>query len=103
MSYKRRLSKRPPTHPGYVVGLEIEELGLTITEAARRLRVSRRTLSELVNERRAMSPEMALRLGRFFGNGTELWMGMQTRFDLWGVENDPEALREARRIEPAHA
>jgi plasmid maintenance system antidote protein VapI len=50
-----------------------------------------------------MSPGMALRLGRFFGNGTELWMGMQTRFDLWGVENDPEALREARRIEPALA
>lgn len=103
MSYKRRQSKRPPTHPGYVVGLEIEELGLTITEAARRLRVSRRTLSELVNGRRAMSPEMALRLGRFFGNGTELWMGMQTRFDLWGVENDREALREAGRIEPALA
>jgi hypothetical protein len=46
---------------------------------------------------------MALRLGRFFGNGTELWMGMQTRFDLWGIENDPEALREARRIEPGLA
>lgn len=103
MTYERRDPKRPPTHPGYVVGMEIEELGLTITEAAGRLRVSRRTLSELVNQRRGMSPEMALKLGRFFGNGTELWMTMQTRFDLWEVENDPEALRDAEKVEPVLA
>lgn len=101
MTYRRRETKRPPTHPGFVVGMELEELGLSVTEAARRLRVSRRTLSELVNERRGMSPEMALRLGRFFGNGTELWMNMQTRYDLWGVENDPAAQREAGKVEPA--
>jgi addiction module HigA family antidote len=103
MAYERREPKRPPTHPGYVVGMELEELGLTITEAARRLHVSRRSLSELVNERRAMSPEMALKLGRFFGNGTEIWMNMQTRFDLWGVENDQEALRDAEKVEPVLA
>ena len=103
MTYRRRNMKRPPTHPGVVVGIEIEELGLSVTEAARRLRVSRRTLSELVNERRGMSPEMALKLGRFFGNGTEIWMNMQTRYDLWGVENDPVALREAEQIETSSA
>ena len=103
MNYERREPKRPPTHPGAVVGMELEELGLTITEAARRLDVSRRTLSELVNERRAVSPEMALKLGRFFGNGTELWMSMQTRYDLWDVENDPRALRDADKVEPALA
>lgn len=103
MSYERREPKRSPTHPGAVVGMELEELGLTITETARRLDVSRRTLSELVNERRAVSPEMALKLGRFFGNGTELWMNMQTRYDLWGVENDPQAQREADKVEPALA
>jgi addiction module HigA family antidote len=48
-----------------------------------------------------MSPEMALKLGRFFGNGTELWMNLQTRYDLWGVENDAAALREAEQVEPA--
>ncbi len=101
MNHTRRGLKRPPTHPGYVVGMELEELDITIVEAARRLRVSRRTLSELVNERRGMSPEMALKLGRFFGNGTELWMNLQTRFDLWEVENDPNALRNAERVEPA--
>ena len=101
MTYPRRSSKRRPSHPGFVVKLELEELGMSITEAAQRLRISRRTLSELVNERRGMSPEMALKLGRFFGNGTELWMNLQTRYDLWGVENDPEALREAAEVEPA--
>ena len=101
MTYARRNPKRAPTHPGHIVAMELEDLGLTIVEAARRLRVSRRTLSELVNERRGMSPEMALKLGRFFGNGTELWMNLQTRFDLWHVENDAKALRDAEKIEPA--
>lgn len=103
MPYERGTSARAPTHPGFVVRLELEELGLSITEAADRLGVSRRTLSELVNERRGVSPEMALRLGRFFGNGTELWMNMQTRHDLWLVEHDEGTLREAERIEPVGA
>ena len=74
---------------------------MSVTEAARRLRVSRRSVSELVNERRGVSPEMALRLGRFFGNGTEIWLQMQTRHDHWAVEHDPEALRAAAEVEPA--
>ena len=101
MTYPRGTSKRPPSHPGLVVKHELQELGMSVTEAAQRLHISRRTLSELVNERRGMSPEMALKLGRFFGTGTELWMNLQTRYDLWGVENDPEALREAAEVEPA--
>lgn len=102
MSYDRRAIARRPTHPGYVVRLELEELGLSVTEAADRLGVSRPTLSALVNENRSVSPEMALKLGRFFGNGTELWMNMQTRYDRWEVEHDPEALRAAERVRPVH-
>lgn len=101
MAFKRGEMKRPPTHPGYVVGMELEELGLSVTEAARRLRVSRQTLSQLVNEKRGVSPEMALRLGRFFGNGPDLWLNMQTRFDRWHAEHDAETRREVARIEPA--
>jgi len=86
-----------------MVKIELEELGLTVTEAADRLGVARPTLSQLVNERKRVSPEMALRLGRFFGNGTELWMNMQARFDRWEVERDPDALREVERLEPVHA
>lgn len=104
MSYEREETmRRPPTHPGRVVRMELEELGLNVTEAAERLDVSRQTLSALVNENRSVSPRMALKLGRFFGNGTELWLNMQTRFDRWEVEHDAEARREAARVEPVHA
>lgn len=103
MPQKRESLSRSPTHPGYVVRMELDELGMSVTEAANRLGVSRPALSGLVNEKKSVSPEMALRLGRFFGNGTDLWMNMQTRYDQWRIENDPDALREAERIEPAVA
>lgn len=101
MTYEREDLPRIPTHPGTVVGMELDELGLSITEAAKRLGVSRRTLSELVNGGRGVSPEMALRLGRFFGNGPELWINMQAQYDLWRVTRDPDALRAAEGVEPA--
>jgi len=50
-----------------------------------------------------VSPEMALRLGRFFGKGTEIWVNLQARYDHWEIERDPRALREAERVEPVHA
>jgi antitoxin HigA-1 len=103
MPYQRETIGRKPTHPGYVVRMELEELGISISDAAERLGVARPTLSQLVNERKRVSPEMALRLGRLFGNGTELWLNMQTRFDQWEVEHDQEALRAADRVEPVHA
>lgn len=103
MGIRREKVQRPPTHPGRVVRLELEELGMTITEAADRLHVARPTLSRLVNESQSVSPEMALKLGRFFGNGTELWLNMQTRFDQWRVEHDRDALRAAERVEPVGA
>lgn len=103
MAFERGEMKRAPTHPGYVVRIELEELGLSITEAAERLRVTRQTLSNLVNENRGVSTEMALRLGRFFGNGPDLWLNMQTQFERWHVEHDAKTQREVARIEPAVA
>ncbi len=103
MEIKRRSLQRPPTHPGRVVKLELEELGMTITQAADRRHVARPTLSRLVNENQGVSPEMALKLGRFFGNGTELWFNMQTRFDQWRVEHDRDAIEAADRVEPVTA
>lgn len=103
VGYKREETKRAPTHPGYVVGMELEELGMTVTEAAKRLGVTRPALSALVNEKKSVSPRMALRLGRFFGNGTELWMNMQTRYDRWRIEHDREALRAAKSVDPVRA
>ncbi len=74
--------KNPP-HPGSVVLCEcIEPLGITITEAARALGVTRTTLSELVNGKRGISPEMAIRLSQVFGGSAQSWITQQAHYDL---------------------
>lgn len=74
--------KNPP-HPGQIVFSEcIEPLNLTITEAARALAVTRTTLSELVNGKRGISPEMAVRLSQVFGGSAESWIIQQAQYDL---------------------
>lgn len=78
------MNQRKPTHPGEVL-LEdvIKPLGLTITEAAEKLGVTRKTLSELVNTRSALSPEMALRISKATDTSPESWLRMQVKLDLW--------------------
>ena len=74
--------KNPP-HPGRVVLNEcIEPLNLTITKTARALKVTRTTLSELVNGKRGISPEMAVRLSQVFGGSAESWIIQQAQYDL---------------------
>ncbi len=74
--------KNPP-HPGKLVLHDcIEPLGLTITDAAAALKVTRTTLSELVNGKRGISPEMALRLEQVFGGSAESWLLQQVQYDL---------------------
>lgn len=76
-----------PPHPGELLSaLWLEPLGLSITEAAARLKVSRKTLSQIVNGRGAVSPEMALRLELAFGKSAESWLGHQSAFDLWQLQ-----------------
>jgi len=78
------VTKRKPTHPGLVLKHDvIEPLNLTVTEAARRLGVTRKRLSELTNCRAALSPEMAIRIGHATGTTPESWLNMQTKLDLW--------------------
>jgi len=80
--------KNPP-HPGTVVLQEcIEPLGLTITDAAEALDVSRNTLSELVNGKRGISPEMAVRLSKVFGGAEQGWLVRQAQYDLAHVRRD---------------
>lgn len=82
--------KRKPTHPGQVLWADvIEPLGLTVTEAAERLGVARKTLSALINGRAALSPEMAVRIARATCTSPESWLLMQTRLDLWEAERKP--------------
>jgi len=80
--------KKPP-HPGGVVLREcIEPLGLTITNAAAALGVTRTTLSELVNGKRGISPEMAVRLSKVFGASAASWLTQQAHYDLAQVRAD---------------
>ena len=78
------MTERRPTHPGEVL-LEdvIRPLGLTITEAARDLGVTRKALSEFVNQKSGLSPEMALRIARATDTSPESWLNMQSKLDLW--------------------
>jgi addiction module HigA family antidote len=78
--------KNPP-HPGGVILREcIEPLNLTITDAAVALGVARNTLSELVNGKRGISPEMAVRIAKVFGGTEEGWMMQQAQYDLAHVQ-----------------
>ncbi len=73
-----------PPHPGSVIRRQcLEPLGLTVTEAAKGLAVSRNTLSMLLNGRLGISPEMAIRLSEAFGGSPESWLLQQMQYDLW--------------------
>jgi addiction module HigA family antidote len=74
--------KNPPHPGGVVLRLCIEPLGLTITDAAAALGVTRTTLSELVNGKRGISPEMALRISQVFGGSAQSWIVQQAQYDL---------------------
>ncbi len=84
--------KNPP-HPGRIVRQEcLDPLGLSVTDGAKALGVSRNALSELVNERRGISPEMAIRLAKAFGSSAEIWAGLQLDYDM------AQAMKHADRI-----
>ncbi|MEA3415402.1 MAG: HigA family addiction module antitoxin [Thermodesulfobacteriota bacterium] len=94
------VSSRKPTHPGEVLREDVvKSLGLTVTEAARRLRVTRKTLSALINCKASLSPEMAVRIGKATKTSPESWLYMQAKLDIWVAEQKPTEvveLREAR-------
>lgn len=88
---------RNPPHPGEILRqLCIEPLGLSVTEAAKGLGVSRKTLSAILNGRAGISPEMAVRLSLAFGTSSESWLNQQIQFDLWQAEKGRKNLRVLR-------
>jgi antitoxin HigA-1 len=97
----RRLPRnRPPTHPGKMLLEEfIKPLDLTQTELARRLEVSYPRLNEIINGRRSVTPDTALRLSRVLGMSADFWLGLQQDWDLWHAMNSPEA-NQIKRLKP---
>lgn len=94
--------KRRPTHPGEMLREDfLPDYGLTVSELAEALGVSRQSVNELLRERRAVSPEMALRLGRLFGNSPEFWLNGQRAVDLWDAAQAIN--KEVARIKPLDA
>jgi len=94
------LMKTPP-HPGRIVRKEcIEPLGLTVTAAAKGLGVTRKALSELLNGKSGISPEMALRLSKAFGSDPEMWLGLQIDYDLAQVRRKVGKIR-VQKLAPA--
>ncbi len=86
-----------PPHPGSFIRRQcLEPLGLTVTEAAKGLSVSRNTLSMLLNGRLGISPEMAIRLSEAFGGSPESWLTQQMQYDLWHAHHhrDPIEVRK---------
>ena len=86
---------RKPSHPGEILREEfLPDNRLTIAGLARDLKVSRQSVSDLVHEHKALSPEMAVRLSLYFGNSAEQWLGYQNTLDIWEAR--------ARIAQPVH-
>jgi addiction module HigA family antidote len=96
------IKKRKPTHPGGILKRHyIESLSLTISEVAEDLGVSRKTISKIVNEKGSITPDMALRLSKAFNTTPELWLNLQTNYDLWIAERKSEGIAEIKSLIPA--
>jgi addiction module HigA family antidote len=96
----RRPVQSPPVHPGEILRDDVlPALRLSVTEAARQLGVARQTLHRILAGRAAVTPEMAVRLGKFCGNGPGLWLRLQQTHDLWHAER---ALADAIARIPSH-
>jgi len=82
------IRKRPPTHPGALLReVVLPAMRVSVAQAAREMSVSRQQLYKILSGDRAVTAEMATRLGKYCGNGPELWLNMQGAFDLWHAQH----------------
>ena len=96
-----RKMRRKPTHPGEIIREDyLKPLSITVTKMASTLDVSRKTVSKIINERGAITPEMALRLARALDTTPDLWMNLQKNYDLWQVENISKDWKKVKPISP---
>jgi addiction module HigA family antidote len=96
------MNHRKPTHPGEVFREDVlKPLRLTVTEAAKRLQINRRTLSAFLNCKSSLSPALAVRIGKATKTTPESWLYMQAKFDLWTAEQqsvDVQALENTMTV-----
>jgi addiction module HigA family antidote len=99
----KKNDRMPPVHPGEILKDDLmEPLGLTVSGLARELKVSVNRMSEIVNGRRALNADAALRLSRYFGNSPEFWINLQAAYDL-RVTIHSSASRIEREVRPRKA
>jgi antitoxin HigA-1 len=92
-------NRRAPTHPGGILQrLYLQPLDVSTVELAKAVGVSRKTISKLVNERGAVTPEMALRLSIAFKTTPQLWLNLQQNYDLWHAQRTAKGLKNVRRF-----
>jgi antitoxin HigA-1 len=87
---------KKPVHPGRIVKGSMNELGLSVTDAAKVLGVTRPTISKLVNGRASVSPEMAVRLSKAFGSTPEFWLKLQFNYDLAQINAKADSIKVER-------
>ncbi len=84
----RRAKNRKPTHPGAILREDVlPSLGITQTELADKLGISRRTVSQILHEQRSLTPDIAIRLAHFLKTTPESWLNMQQSLDVWKLES----------------
>jgi addiction module HigA family antidote len=99
-----RNPNRCPTHPGFLLAeIVFPATELSKTEIAKRLGISRQTLHDLLAAKQPVTPQMAVRLGKFLGNNPAVWLDMQVSHDLWHAQRvtDVSAVRTIRALKPA--
>ena len=84
-----RTRKRPPSHPGSILRAHyLDPLEISVTDLAKDLKLSRKTVSKILNEHGAVTTDVALRLSRAFDTTPELWLNLQVKYDLWHAANE---------------
>ncbi len=87
---------KKPAHPGRMIKHSIEASGLNVTDAAKRLDITRQTLSRVINERTAVSPEMAIRVSKAFDSTPEHWLKIQMAYDLAQMQKKASSIKVKR-------
>jgi antitoxin HigA-1 len=92
---------RQPTHPGGIVKRHyMEPLNLSVSGLADDLHVSRKTVSKIINERGSITPDMALRLSKAFETSAELWLNLQSNYDLWNAASHSQEWKRVKTLIP---